>query len=116
MELPDFDKLLEMARQRPDELEALREQMVENVISSARTEYRHRLRGLQFRIDMTRAKSKTPLAACLRISELMHKSFSELHFYLNEPMETHELRQSRQEVPATVVNLQEYRERRSANQ
>ena len=116
MELPNFDQLLEMARQRPDELEALREQMVENVISSARTEYRHRLRGLQFQIDMTRAKSKTPLAACLRISKLMHESFSELHFYLNEPFECHEQRNSFPETMANVVSLEEYRARKGANQ
>ncbi|OZG72152.1 hypothetical protein BTA51_17520 [Hahella sp. CCB-MM4] len=114
MELPNFDLLLEMAQKRPEELEALREQMVENVISSARSEYQNRLRGLQFQIDMTRAKSKTPLAACMRISELMYESFSELHFYLNEPLEYQEQRRSREtQQAANVVNLNDYKARKS---
>lgn len=85
MELPEFDTLVKMAQESPDELEALREEMVESVISSARQDFQRRLRGLQFQIDMTRAKSKTPLAACIRITELMYDSFHDLHTRLNEP-------------------------------
>ena len=76
--LPSVDELLKMAEHQPDELEKLRIMLCEQLIQGAPEEQRRKLRGLQFRIDMERRRAKTPLAACIAISDMMHKSFDEL--------------------------------------
>jgi len=76
--LPSFDELKEMAQNRPDELEKLRIMLCEQIIQGAPEAQRRKLRGLQFRIDMERRRAKNPLAACIAISDMMHKSFDEL--------------------------------------
>jgi|TARA_B100000315_G_scaffold19586_1_gene17211 hypothetical protein len=40
---------------------------------------RRRLEGLQFKVEAERKKARTPLAACVRISEMMCRSLAELH-------------------------------------
>ena len=87
MELPDFDSLMKLARNNPEEFEMLRETLIEDAILSAKTDNHRRLRGLQFQIDMTRRKAKTPLAACIRISSLMQSSLIELRDFINGPHE-----------------------------
>jgi len=83
MELPDFDCLVKLAKQSPEEFEILRNALIEDTITSAQENNQRRLRGLQFQIDMTRRKSKTPLAACIRISSLMQASLIKLRDYIN---------------------------------
>lgn len=83
-ELPNFDELLKLAQENPEELEALRKRLCDNLIQNAPQKYRRRLRGLQFQIDMERQKAKTPMAACLKISAMMHESFRSLRDALNE--------------------------------
>ncbi len=79
MNLPDFDELLALAQSDPTELERLRREMIEEVIASASNErLQRRLRGLQFRVDATIRLSRTPMAACLNVSRMMHDSFLEL--------------------------------------
>lgn len=82
--LPSFDKMREMAQHNPDELERLRIKLCEELIHQAPESYRRRLRGLQFRIDMERRKAKSPMAACITISGMMHDSFDKLRMALNE--------------------------------
>lgn len=82
--LPNFDKLKELAENDPTELERLRIELCEQLIHEAPEEYRRRLRGLQFRIDMERRKAKSPMAACITISGMMHDSFDKLRMALNE--------------------------------
>lgn len=78
--LPAFDVLLDLARNDPEGLEELRQTLTSSVIDAAPTDAtRRRLRGLQFQVDMEREKAKTPLAATIRISELMCQSLAELH-------------------------------------
>lgn len=78
--LPAFDVLLDLARNDPEALEELRRNLTQSVIDAAPNEAnRRRLRGLQFRVDMERERAKTPLAATIRISELMCQSLAELH-------------------------------------
>ena len=87
-ELPDFDVLVRMAREEPERLEALRKELTQSIIQSAKTEdSRRRLEGLQFQVDMMREKSGTPLAACIRISEMMARSLGELHRSMVAPEE-----------------------------
>jgi len=72
----DFGHWAEAARSDPDRFEAMREEALEEFIRTAPEDYRQRLSGLQFRIDLERRRSRTPLAACIRISQLM---MSKLH-------------------------------------
>lgn len=85
--MPDFDTLVKIAKHDPDQLETLRHRLAASTISSAPKSLQQRLRGLQFQIDSTRHTSKTPLASCIRISAMMHESFSELRTALNNPSE-----------------------------
>lgn len=85
-QLPGFDVLVEMARNDPQGLETLRRSLTEAVIEAASTEMtRKRLKGLQFRVDMERERASTPLAATIRISEMMCKSLADLHRTLVVP-------------------------------
>ena len=76
--LPSFDTLLALAGDDPQQLEVLRQQLINELISSAPASYQRRLQGLQFTVDMERRKAKTPMAACIRLSQMMHESFHEL--------------------------------------
>ncbi len=76
--LPPFDDLIELARNRPDELEKLRITLCESAIRGAPAALRPQLRGLQFRIDMESRRYSTPMERCLRISSMMHESLAEL--------------------------------------
>lgn len=78
--LPAFDVLVDMARNDPQGLEKLRRSLTDAVIAAASNETtRRRLRGLQFRVDMERRRATTPLAATIRISEMMCQSLAALH-------------------------------------
>ena len=82
--LPDFDVLAAMARKNPAGLEALRHRLCEELITSAPSEQQRRLRGLQFHIDAQRQLAKTPMQACVKISEMMHESFADLRIALHD--------------------------------
>lgn len=82
LELPAFDDLVTLAQDDPAALEDLRMQLVNAVIDSAPPHLQPRLRGLQFRIDMERRRAKTPMAACIKISAMMHDTFERLRLAL----------------------------------
>jgi len=81
--LPDFEVLATMAQNDPAGLEALRQRLCDELIASAPPHMQRRLRGLQFQIDAQRRITKSPLHACIKISEMMHDSFAELRAALN---------------------------------
>jgi len=81
--LPNFDRMVEMAKNDPQALERLRLQLVRETINEAPEEYRQRLHGLQFQIDGKRLTSKNPMQACLEISRMMHESLMEMKTYIN---------------------------------
>jgi hypothetical protein len=84
--LPAFEVLVDMARNDPQGLETLRRSLTNAVITAAPSEEaRRRLLGLQFRIDMERRRASTPLAAAMRLSELMCHSLARLHRSIIEP-------------------------------
>lgn len=87
IDLPSFDTLAELARERPDELELLRQQITRDVISSAPSHMRERLNGLQFTIDMERRRSSCAVSACLKLSSMMNESLGELREALSNPEE-----------------------------
>lgn len=85
--LPAFDELKQLAATAPDELEMLRQRLVEEIICCAPEECQRRLRGLQFQIDMERRLAKNPLDACIRLSRMMHESFEQMRSTLGDLIE-----------------------------
>lgn len=80
--------MLDLARNDPEQLEVLRKRLTESVIAAADNEDRkRRLEGLQFRVDMERRRAATPLAATIKISEMMAQSLADLHRSLVTPIE-----------------------------
>jgi hypothetical protein len=67
----DFESWSELARSDPQAFEARRTRLLEEIIRSAPPHRQDRLRRLQWRIDQIRRTSRTPLAACNRLQQLM---------------------------------------------
>ncbi|MEM7000611.1 MAG: DUF3135 domain-containing protein [Pseudomonadota bacterium] len=85
--LPAFDVLVDMARNNPEQLEELRQKLTAHVIRGAASEQkRRRLQGLQFRVDLERQRARSPLAATIRISEMMCHSLADLHRSMVTPL------------------------------
>ncbi|MBI1396872.1 MAG: DUF3135 domain-containing protein [Betaproteobacteria bacterium] len=74
----DWETWSTLARDDPEEFERRRIAAIEDFISRAPSENQQRLRGLQFRIDMERERSSSPLGACIRMNRMMWESFSDL--------------------------------------
>lgn len=83
-QLPDFDKMLMLAKHQPHELERIRRNAVEDWIERAPEKHRQRLRGLQFQIDMEKRRARNPMDSCIRVSNMMHASFATLRGLLND--------------------------------
>jgi len=99
--LPAFDVLVDMARNDPQKLENLRQRLTRSVIEGADTEHkRKRLEGLQFRVDLERKRARSPLAAAIRISEMMCHSLADLHRSMVTPLVTEE---NEQPMPSAKV-------------
>lgn len=81
--LLDFDSLVEMAQKSPEKFESLRIRMIKEVIDGARGTCKQRLEGLQFNIDMEVRRAKTPMAGCIKISQMMHESLAQLRALLD---------------------------------
>ena len=80
-----------MARNDPQGLESLRRSLTASIIESAQDEQkRKRLEGLQFRVDLERQRARSPLAACIKISEMMCHSLADLHRSMVTPLVTDE--------------------------
>ncbi len=85
--LPAFDVLVSMARNEPGRLETLRQKLTRHVINNAPTDKKkRRLEGLQFQVDMERRRAGSPLAATIRISEMMCHSLADLHRSMVTPL------------------------------
>lgn len=67
----DFDEWAELAAKDPGAFEQRRAEVLAEAIENAPAHRRARLRGLQWQIDQMRATAGTPLAACVRISNMM---------------------------------------------
>lgn len=77
-DLPDFDTLKSLAEDQPDQLQLLLEEQVEALVNRASLPLQRRLRGLQFQVDAQRNIQRTPMAACLKISSMMHDMLAQL--------------------------------------
>lgn len=109
VEIPNFETLLDIAQKNPDQLEQLRLAITAHAINSAPVKFRHRLEGIQFQIDSTRRLAKNPLSACLRISNMMHQSLSELRSSINQTLESPcALLHQRQQSNAKIIPFAKY--------
>ena len=102
--LPAFDVLVDMARNDPDRLEVLRQQLTAQVIDNASSGHqRKRLEGLQFRIDVERERARSPLAATIKLSEMMCHSLAELHRSMVTPLSEEEAQTGERETAKVLV-------------
>lgn len=79
----DFEEWARLAREDPAAFEQRRREAVQAVIASAPEHLHQRLHGLQFRLDLERSRSSTPLGACVRLNSLMWAGFHRLRHELN---------------------------------
>lgn len=75
MEFPEISELLKMS---DEEIEQFRTEYIKEFIERAPPKLKHRLEGLQFKIDSIIATSSNPLHACIKISNLMYESLGNL--------------------------------------
>lgn len=64
-----FDEWKKLAETNPKAFEFTRRRMIDSLIAEAKAS--DRLRRLQWRIDVERQRSSTPLSACVRLSNMM---------------------------------------------
>jgi hypothetical protein len=70
-----FDAWVELASTDPEQFEQQRSKVLQEAINRARHPHqRQRLQGLQWKIDMIRQNAKTPMAACVRMYDMMWDS------------------------------------------
>lgn len=67
----DFDRWSKMAQQDPEKFEAMRQQLINDVIEQAPLHLKQRMAGLQWQVDQIRKQANNPMAACLQISQKM---------------------------------------------
>ena len=72
-----------MAKDNPEALETLRQQMSAQLIESAPQSYQRRLHGLQFQIDAQRQSSANPVDAMSKMYSMMFDSVDALNTSLN---------------------------------
>jgi len=80
----DFDAWAKLAKENPDEFERQREAALRATIAAAPSEFRQRLEGLQFRLNLERQRAGTPLGTCVRMNSLMWAGFYRLRKELNQ--------------------------------
>ena len=75
----DFKEWSELAQADPDRFEARRNRIINEAIRRVPADRQQSLRGLQWKVDRIRELKRTPLAACIAISDMMWDTFSDLH-------------------------------------
>ncbi len=105
-ELPDFDTLRAMYLEDPDSLDEIRNDLTREIMERAPDTNRRRLEGLQFRINMELERARSPEARFLKLSRMMHQSFSELRDCLNNPGQA--VARSRSTRSADVVSMEHH--------
>ena len=79
VELPSHEALARLAQEDPQAYEAWRREVIDRLIESAPARIRHRLRGIQFRVESMRRLSRSALGSTVKMYELMWKSFLSLN-------------------------------------
>ena len=75
----DFKEWSELAQTDPERFEARRNRIINEAIRRVPTNRQQMLRGLQWRVDRVRELKRTPLAACIAITDMMWDTFGDLH-------------------------------------
>lgn len=74
----DINMWMDLAEHDPDKFEAMRSEAIESLIARAPEKCQLHLRRVQWRVDMIRERSTSPMGAVIAISEMMWSSFYEL--------------------------------------
>jgi hypothetical protein len=111
LETFNFDELAELAKNDPAAFERRRKEMIDGLFASIEArnddpQFLQRLRGLQFRIDMERERSRTSMRALLRIYSMMWDSFIELNALLQRVSQPMHALPAPAAVPAAQRNAQ----------
>ena len=72
----DFDAAMELARTDPEAFEQYRQDVIEALIARAPERNRQHLRCLQWRINQERKRASNPIAACVKLYQMMWDSFA----------------------------------------
>jgi hypothetical protein len=72
--LVDFDQWAELAKSDPEAFEAKRAEVIEEMIQQMPAHKQQRMRCLQWKIDQVRNQAANPVAACIKLSEMMWDS------------------------------------------
>ena len=67
----DFEEWSKIAQQDPEKFEAMRRQLLNNLIEQSPAHLKQRMIGLQWQVDQIRNQADNPMAACLQISQKM---------------------------------------------
>jgi hypothetical protein len=74
--LIEFDDWAALAQSDPAGFEARRKQVIEALIASMPAHKQQRMRCLQWKIDQVRDRAGSPVAACIKLSEMMWDSLT----------------------------------------
>ena len=86
----NFDYWNTLSNKDPEAFEELRLACIDELISKAPNSQQQRLRGLQWRIDLERDRAKTPLAACMSLSNMMWEQVIGKDGFLDSLQQIHE--------------------------
>ncbi|MCP5154774.1 MAG: DUF3135 domain-containing protein [Ectothiorhodospiraceae bacterium] len=67
----DFDRFARLAKEDPEAFERERAALLAAEMARAPAHLRPRLEGLQWKADVVRSRASNPMAACIKLSELM---------------------------------------------
>lgn len=73
MDAFDFEYWRELFESNPEEFEKRRKQVTDELIVSCNKQ--RRLKGLQFKVDMERKRSRNSIGSCVRLSTIMLDHF-----------------------------------------
>lgn len=72
---PDHEALARLAREDPTAFEALRTELIHELIERAPEHLRRRLECVQFRVDAVRRRSRNALGTTVKVYQMMWSSF-----------------------------------------
>ncbi|WP_051202253.1 DUF3135 domain-containing protein [Ferrimonas senticii] len=82
--LPNFDQLLALAQNHPQQFEQLRQQLISDTIANANPSHQARLQALQHNLDTRLDRCSNPTQRMLVASQMMHDKVLHLRDLLNQ--------------------------------
>lgn len=77
--VPDFDTLMHMFQQDPEDYEMFRKRLLDEAIAESPVQYQKNLQYILMRIEIARQTATTPLEALAYATRLMQESLEELN-------------------------------------